>query len=314
MNAPAVSIKVANRFHELRRRYFAVRLGIVMATAVAALIAVWTMLTACDYFWEWPATYRQIGALIGGAVILVWLIGRVFVICRDTRQRKFASAIEGSFPDFGQRIRTVLETVDGRVGGPEEMLAALGHQTLGRWETLTPAQIIPKRMLLGCAAVALFGVLLAASLMATGGDLRIAMLRALGKDMAYTQLKVTPGDTRVLEGSPVKVSLELTGRTNRDVMLRHRIVRDDANAGDGDPPRDPVTDESPTESFDNDWIESELSPIEPESAAEDPAPNERQALFTAALGKARHCVEYQFRDQCWENSRLPCRRAAADRS
>ncbi len=48
MNAPAVSIKVARRFHELRRRYLSVRIGIVLSIALAALIAIWVAISVCD--------------------------------------------------------------------------------------------------------------------------------------------------------------------------------------------------------------------------------------------------------------------------
>ena len=139
MNAPIVTFKVARQFHELRRRCLGVRIGIAIAMAVTALMLIWMVLAACDYIWEWSITWRKAGLLIASGAILVGFAQRLYTVARDTRQRKFAAQLEHSFEGFGQRIRTVLDSVNGRISGPDEMLTALGHQTLGRWETLTPA-------------------------------------------------------------------------------------------------------------------------------------------------------------------------------
>ena len=258
MNAPDINYKVAKRFHDLRRRYLGVRIGIGIAIAVVGLLSVWMLLTAGDYIWEWALTWRKAGLLVGAAAAGGWLAHRIYSIIRDTRQRQFAAQLESSFEDFGQRIRTVLDTVDGRVSGPDEMLTALGHQTLGRWETLTPAQMIPSRKFIAAGVACLATAALVLGLLISGGDLRTAMLRALGQEIPYTSMLVSPGDARLLEGSPVELSLALSGRTNRDVMLRYReiievdIARD--SASDGAEPKAAATIE---------WIESELLPVTP---------------------------------------------------
>ncbi len=131
MNAPEINFKVAKRFHDLRRRYFGVRIGIGIAIAVIALLSVWMLLTAGDYVWEWALTWRKAGLLVGAAAVCVWLARRMYRIVRDTRQRQFAAKLENSFEDFGQRIRTVLDTVDGRVSGPDEMLDGAGTSDAG---------------------------------------------------------------------------------------------------------------------------------------------------------------------------------------
>ena len=222
MNAPVVTLKVAKRFHELRRRFLGVHIGITIASALMALLLIWMVLAACDYFWEWSLSWRKTGYLAGLGAVAVGFAHRLYLIAHTTRQRKFAAQLEHSFEGFGQRIRTVLDTVDGRVSGPDEMLAALGHQTLGRWETLTPTQLIPSRALVAVCLTCLVTMALTASLFVGGSDIRIAMLRALGQEIPYTTLAVMPGDARLLEGTAVEVSLELQGRTNRDVMLRYR--------------------------------------------------------------------------------------------
>ena len=270
MNAPTVSISVANRFHQLRRIYLIARLATIVVATVAAAIAVWMTLSWFDYLWEWPTSVRR--PLAVGAAVLVGSAGlwRLFLSYRDTRQRRFAASVEGSFADFGQRVRTVLDTVDGRVSGPEPMLAALGHQTLGRWETLNPSQMVPKAGLALGAAAALIAALLALGLFLGGGDMRVAMKRALGADLPYTHLRADPGNARILEGSPVRLSLQLTGRTDREVALRYRIL---------DPELSP-------EETDDSWIESELS-------ADDES-TRTAATFGSDVGAAEDPIEYQF--------------------
>lgn len=73
MNAPDITFKVAKRFHELRRRYFGVRIGIGIVIAVIALLSVWMLLTAGDYVWEWALTWRKVGLLVGSVAACVWL-------------------------------------------------------------------------------------------------------------------------------------------------------------------------------------------------------------------------------------------------
>ncbi len=271
MNAPAVSFEVAKRFQSLRHRYWLARLGIALTLAVAGLLAIWLVLATCDYLWELPILWRKAGLASAIAVVAVWLCQRVHAISIDAKQRPFANLLEHSFADFGQRIRTVLDTVAGRVSGPSEMLAALGHQTLGRWETLSPTKLIPVRLLATCGGVCLAMIIAAMIAFVIGGDFRTAMLRAVASDLPYTSLAVTPGNSRVLEKSAMEVSLELIGRVDRDVMLKHRVIADEGEQ--------------------QEWIESELLAVK---AKGDEMSDPRRAIFSASLGNAAQAIEYQF--------------------
>ena len=279
MNAPVVTFEVAKRFRLLRRRYIAVRLGTTGAIAVAWLMFGWIALAAVDYVYEWKLLARQLAL---GAMLVAtcgWWGWRQWSIVRANRRRQFVGRLERSYQEFGQRIRTVLDTVDGRIGGPTEMLAALGHQTLGRWETLTPSRLVPWRALAAWAALAVGGLSVAGGLFAVGGDWRTAMLRVVGASGPYTTLAVSPGDVRLLEGAPVAVSLELSGRTGRDVMLRYRELGQPV--ADSDAPGDVMPG----------WTESELLP----SVPRDPSLSDsRRAVFVASLGAADQAIEYQF--------------------
>ena len=112
MNAPAVSLNAAERFHELRRRYLAVRSLITAAAVVAMLLIGWLVLSLVDYQWEWSTSWRKSAILLVAVGVLMWLLRQGFRIVRDTRQRQFAAHLESEFDEFGQRIRTVLVFVD----------------------------------------------------------------------------------------------------------------------------------------------------------------------------------------------------------
>lgn len=283
MSAPTVTLEVSDRFNGLRRQYLWSRTIIASAAASALLLTGWLLLSFVDFFWEWAQSWRLTGVAAVTALVAAWYLSRLMVIVRESREKRFAGLLESSFDGFGQRIRTVLDTVQGRVSGPHEMLSALGHQTLGRWETLSPQQLIPTRGLLTASALLLTMTLLTGGLFSQGGDWQIAMKRALGNELSYTALSVEPGNARVLEGTPVSLSLMLTGRTKRDVMLKYRFVEPEHQAAEAST-ADGI-DASP------EWTESELVPTAPEKGTvEDP----RRAVFEASLGKATLPVEYQF--------------------
>ena len=280
MSTPAVTNEVADRFHGLRRKYLVSRISIAVLVAIGALLFGWVGLSFGDYFAEWSLTTRKAALSVVVAACSVWLLSRVVIVFRDSRQRDFAGLLERTFDGFGQRIRTVLDTVSGKVSGPEEMLSALGHQTLGRWETLTPSQLIPRKGIATAALLCAAGGIAAAGMFLRGGDARLSMNRALGMDLQYTKMNVDPGNHRLLEGTPVKVSLELTGRTNRDVTLRYRhLPLPEVKAAETEKGEIVVESE---------WTESDLK-----KAAAD-ASDDRGAVFNAGLGKALNPIEYQF--------------------
>ncbi|MCC9604018.1 hypothetical protein LOC67_25985 [Stieleria sp. JC731] len=281
MNAPDVAYQVARQFAALRRRYLGVRVAALFGYTSAALLAFVIALSLVDYRWEIDADNRRTALLSGTLSIFAVMFWRLFAIVKESRQRSFAGRLERSFDDFGQRIRTVLDTVDGRVSGPMEMLRALGNQTLGRWDLAMPNRIIPTGLMYGGILVLMLTSGIMAGMFSLGGDIRLALLRVLGSETPYTMLESAPGDTKLLEGTPVEVSLQLVGRTDRDVLLRYREL---ALPGQSDDTNDIGSE--PIE-----WIESKLLPDEPQP---DGFASARRKQFSLALGNARVPIEYQF--------------------
>ncbi len=268
MNAPDVAFQVARQFHALRRRYLTVRLATALLIAVAVLMGAWIVAAVVDYRWERALSHRTAGLFIVVTSVVGWLLWRLTHDIHSIRGRRFAGVLERAYSEFGQRIRTVLDTTDGRATGPPEMLGALGHQTLGRWELCAPGRIVPMRKLIATGIAALLGLVVSIVMLGLGGEWRTAMLRSIGWDTPYTQLKVTPGDAKILEGNAVVVAVELIGRTDRDVVLRYREVHPEASKEGS-----------------SDWIESELVGGKSE---------EQRSLRKAKLGKAIWPIEYQF--------------------
>ena len=263
INTPAVTFEVTSRFQGLRKNYFLVRSVTCAATTLAIALLCWAVLAIGDYIWEWPLLLRRVFAAVSFAGLGIYFVFQLSRLFSDATTGRFASRLEQRFESLGQRLRTVLEAADGRLRAPDAMLSALGHQTLGRWETASPATILPLKAataaLASCLALLVLGLLA----IAFSPDWRIASMRALGSERAYTELEVAPGNTRLLEGTILKLELQLHGRTDRKVTLKYRQSEEDS------------------------WIESDLIPTEDKS-------DKRHASFEASIGKLTHPVEYQF--------------------
>lgn len=276
MSTVTITNEVADRFHGLRRSYLTIQLTIAFLVTLAVWLFGWLVLAVVDHQWELTLNTRRIALAAVTSLAAIWLVIRTTNILRNVRQGKFAGHLESKFGDFGQRIRTVLDTVSGRVDAPPEMLSALGHQTMGRWETLSPEQLLPKRSLIFSVVAAAVTGITCLSLMMTGTDWHTAMRRAIGAPVPYTHLSVTPGSTRVLEGTSVTVALTLTGRTDREVSIRHRQL-----TGESDD----------SLAIENGWRESTVS--EGTRATSEGAGAAR-AVFEVPLGKVEQTLEYQF--------------------
>ncbi len=270
MQSPAITLEVASRFQALRRRYVAIHVIQATAWCCALALAVIVCIAACDYVWEWSLTVRRNLVTIAGIFIATcWFLMIVRIVTASER-RRFVGQLESRFDSMGQRLRTVLDVVEGRLLAPEPMLTALGNQTLGRWETSAPAQIIPIARMLA-ALLAMLALALAMGLLPVmDTDWSKAIQRAIGQDRSYTSVQVTPGNVRVVEGVPISVALEMKGRIQGDVTLYYRNDKE------------------------SDWIENRLVCETNLDTNSSQFTGDRQAQFRASLGKATTAMEYRF--------------------
>ncbi|MDX1930042.1 MAG: hypothetical protein SFV81_26175, partial [Pirellulaceae bacterium] len=190
------------------------------ATIFAIGVSCWALLALGDYLWEWPLLLRRVLASLAFCGVALFSVAKFWRLSSDASSGRFASRLEQRFDLLGQRLRTVLEATDGRLLAPEAMLSALGHQTLGRWETASPTAILPLRKAIITLSSGLTVSMLVLLAIAVSPDWRIASLRALGSERVYTELEVLPGNSRLLEGTVLRLGLQLHGRTDRKVTLR----------------------------------------------------------------------------------------------
>lgn len=260
---PAIVSELSQRFNVLRLRYARWLVMVALTTCISIALGLWVLLATFDYWLELSVGFRQVsaaGVACMAAAAMVWML---WIVAVRSTHREFAISMERRFEAIGQRLRTVLDLEQGRLGAPPAMLAALGHQTMARWETAGPQQILPRRALaISVSALSIASVVLLLCMNA-GPEMRTALIRAAGWDRPYTTMQVTPGDIQILEGLQPEVQLQLTGRPHRHVALYYRAH--DAN----------------------DWIEAELKGM----AVAD-LPNALR--FEAKLDKLTSDVQYQF--------------------
>jgi hypothetical protein len=194
-------------------------LGLVELALVATLALV-------DWLWITSVAMRVVGlCLLAGAAI-----GIVFLALGGIRRlgrSEAAVAVEESFPQLGQRVRTTLEYAEPlptTAPASAGLVDALVDDTDRQTRRIDLKTLIPWRRLRWEAAT--LAVLAAVGLvtLAVSPELRVAIERLLLLPAHYTTLKVEPGDRQVKVGGDVLIQAELTGRPVRHVELRYRIV------------------------------------------------------------------------------------------
>jgi hypothetical protein len=207
-------------------RRYQVRQGLGWSFLAAALGL--AALAAADYRLELPWNLRAAGLLAAVAVTMVVLWGRVIAPLRWWTKGRTAVEIEGRFPQLGQRIRTVVqyaglpaELIDSE-GVMPSLVSALEAETEIQANPLPLDGIVPWRRVWAVAALAAVPALL--MLVAAGRDpeWRIALRRAMLSDRPYTTLAVVPGNLTIEQGESVRITVELSGRLKRDVVLYTR--------------------------------------------------------------------------------------------
>ncbi len=280
-----ITTDMVGRIRKLRGEWVMVSVLAWSAMVLSGLAGIWMIASAVDYAWELPLVARRILACVALLLCSISVLGLGWMIVRMGSMRSMIRSIEDRFELFGQRLRTILDLHEGRAKAPVEMERVLGNQTIARWETSAPSQLLPRRSLVLWVSLAITGTSVMFGSMAISNLWGVAVQRTAGIDLPYTKMSVSPGSIELLEGTPVDLELTLAGRTARDVTVRYRKV--------GDP------DQKPAE-----WIESDLAAakrgadqdgdrITNVSMGSDRAWASR-AKYKLPLGKAKDPIEYQF--------------------
>ncbi len=209
------------------------RVSGMKAVSVGILVTLlgFTALVVSDFSLELPLMLRR---LLLGAVVLSGLavvFGAAMQIVRWWNAGQAAAEIERTFPELGQSVRTAIEF--GRMSESElqqagiapALMENLQNQTDRRTLALDLPAIVRTGTLIATVGLACFltGSLLTGS--AVNGEWKTAVQRSLLGNAAYTMASATSGDMIVLQGQPAVLTLELSGRVDRDVQILTRSLK-----------------------------------------------------------------------------------------
>lgn len=210
------------------------RVGLLKALSLGALLAIGglALLVICDYVFELPHTVRVIGFCIVATLSIGVLATRVFREFRRWNQRHTAATIEKNFPELGQSVRTAIEFGETdehelkRQGVVPGLVTAMQQQTDRITLPLDLLGVVKTGGLIVMVGVLCFllGGLVTGS--AVNYEWRTALRRVFLSDVAYTTASSPSGDLTVVEGENAVVSLEVFGRTDREVTLLTKPTND----------------------------------------------------------------------------------------
>ena len=260
---------VVERLCSLRSRWLAVSMLTAFVFVLSILGLAWSILAGADYTLEFEHGLRRNLAIVGALSGMIGFATLIGWVVRSGNIKNLIRKLETRFPDFGQRLRTVLDIHEGRFDAPAPMQRVLGNQTLARWETSAPSQMIAYQKLWQWIAIATLVTIFLAASLAMGNQWSLALWRSLGADVPYSVFSVEPGNIEVLEGTEVELGLKLEGRLDRKVTLKWRKTALDSEAESN-----------------KSWVENVLEPVE--------KPEESMAKYAMNLGKLRESAEYQF--------------------
>jgi hypothetical protein len=206
-----------HRFWAMRGLLFAALLGLVGIGLIG--LADWLLVLG--------TTVRAAGLVLIAVASLVLFYRWAIAPRRDFDRREAAGAVESTFPDLGQRLRTALEYVEPT---PETapalptLVNALTRETEERTSALNLQEIVPWRSLAwggaGIGAVVALYIGLASSY----PEAWVAAKRVLLIPAQYTELAVQPGDSTLKAGQDLAIQAALTGRPVRTAHVLHRTA------------------------------------------------------------------------------------------
>jgi hypothetical protein len=265
------SLRFLERFESIRHRMRWMNLARLVFQAMLAAAAATAVLAWVDYRFEDGSSARMWRlAGLGGALVILFVYQAWRVIAKWSKPAT-AVELEHRFPELGQRVRTTVQygpqgdDAIRRGGVTPSLVDALRVDTAEKTEPLGLDTVLPvRRMWLtaGLAVAAVVG-LLASTL--SDWEWRTAVRRTLLSDEPYTTVSVTPGNIVVDEGGRVDLSLTVSGRTSREVVVWSRpAMRADAA-----------------------WLREELK------SDESVAGGEWQVSFTSQIARITEPMEYR---------------------
>lgn len=218
-------IPFLKRFHSVWSRLRRVQLAQVATCTVLLCVAGWGLVAWADYQWELDRSARLAGLILVGTISGLFVVRALWGTIRSWSQPTTAAQIEQAFPELGQSVRTTVqfgalpaEQVRSE-GVASSLVTALSEQTDQRTRPLGLDVIVPTKQLWIAACGLGAVVLLLLGAVSADWQWRNATSRALLSETPYTELDLLPGDVTVEEARSVAITVQLTGRTTRDIQL-----------------------------------------------------------------------------------------------
>ena len=241
-----------NHFRHLQRAFIRTHCLTALGGALSGLLLALLLTVVADFMWELSGPVRQWALAIA-------ISGALFVACRGVwqafhrwRSQSTAAALESSYPQLGQRVRTTIQFADesrsAHVGdqhvphggdfsgasaasaptgtlaqsADRQLLQALSDQTDEYVAPLELDDVVPRARMRTALGLAACLVLLLMLLPLASWEWRTTVTRVLLKEIPFTTLRVKTGDALVREGDSLQLEFEVNGRPRDDVRLLSR--------------------------------------------------------------------------------------------
>jgi hypothetical protein len=223
--APPSGVQFVQKLETARQeihRFLAMR-GLLLV-ALMGLAGV-GLIGLADWLLVLGPTVRATGLALIVAASLVLFYRWAIAPRRGFDKQDTAGAVESTFPDLGQRVRTALEYVEPTpqtAPALPTLVDALTRETDQQTSGLNLQEIIAWRSLAWISAGVGAMVMLYLWLVSSYSEAWIAAKRVLLVPAQYTELAVQPGDQTLKAGEDLLLSATVTGRPVRSAHVLHR--------------------------------------------------------------------------------------------
>jgi hypothetical protein len=223
--APPSGVQFVHKLETTRQemhRFLATRGLVLMALLVLGGLG---LIGLADWLLVLGTTMRAVGLALIASVSLVLLYRWAIAPRRGFDKLNTAGAVESTFPELGQRVRTALEYVEPTpktAPALPTLVDALTRETDQQTSGLNLQEIIPWPSLVWMGASLGAVVLVYFWLALSNPEAGVAAQRVLLLPAQYTELAVQPGDQTVKAGEDLVLSATLTGRPVRTAHVLYR--------------------------------------------------------------------------------------------
>ncbi|MBR1921485.1 MAG: hypothetical protein IJ829_05725, partial [Kiritimatiellae bacterium] len=224
---PEIAAKLDESVGRVRRIIFLRGVFATLAVCVASVLAIMAVDAMVTIYVSW-VRWLLWAAAVAGTCAVAW-----FALLKPLGRRfsasEIASLIERNHPELEERLSTVVELAQsGDLTSSSRLMEEITKDAVRDAKAVSPrreftGRTIKPRLVAAAIAVGVLAVLFAAFPRATLRLVTRALMPAAEVDNIYaSSLKVSPGDQVLLEGTPLTVSLAVSGGFPSRAFVRTR--------------------------------------------------------------------------------------------